>query len=127
MCPVSDDNCAGRRELAATGRRLWAVAADPGSSSDRFLLTLAQRGGQGPAHTHDRLGMEEVAAAVGFGTAHALRHHFRSRVSLTFERHRKKFMSIVASDARDKAAILMAPKPTTSNDEYITNIIQVLP
>lgn len=35
--------------------------------------------------------MEEVAAAVGFGSAHALRHHFRARVSLSPGDFRREF------------------------------------
>lgn len=47
--------------------------------------------------------MEEVAAAVGFGTAHALRHHFRARMRLTPSAYRQQFMQIAATDARDQA------------------------
>lgn len=35
--------------------------------------------------------MEEVAEAVGFGSAHALRHHFRAKVSLSPSEFRREF------------------------------------
>ena len=38
--------------------------------------------------------MDEVAVTVGFGTAHALRHHFRARVSLTPSAYRHEFSSV---------------------------------
>ena len=35
--------------------------------------------------------MEEIAQAVGIGSAHALRHHFRHRVQLSPSEYRKRF------------------------------------
>lgn len=40
----------------------------------------------------DDLAIEGVAAAVGFGSAHALRHHFRKTVGLTPTEHRSRFV-----------------------------------
>lgn len=37
--------------------------------------------------------MEEVAAAVGFGSAHALRHHFRRKVGISPSEYRARFMN----------------------------------
>lgn len=51
--------------------------------------------------TRSTASMEEIAAAVGFGTAHSLRHHFRARVRLTPSAYRQEFMHIAASDVRD--------------------------
>ena len=35
--------------------------------------------------------MEDIAAAVGFGSAHALRHHFRAKVALSPSEYRREF------------------------------------
>ncbi|WP_442900742.1 helix-turn-helix domain-containing protein [Falsirhodobacter sp. 20TX0035] len=40
-----------------------------------------------------RLGIEEVAVAVGFASAHALRHHFRTRTGLSPVAYRQQFLS----------------------------------
>lgn len=42
--------------------------------------------------------MEDVAEAVGFGTAHALRHHFRARLRLSPSAYRHEFRRLVATD-----------------------------
>jgi AraC family transcriptional activator FtrA len=36
--------------------------------------------------------MEEIACAVGFGSAHTLRHHFRKRLGLSPSAYRTRFM-----------------------------------
>lgn len=41
--------------------------------------------------------MEEIAAAVGFGTAHALRHHFRARVRRSPTAYRQEFLPVAAT------------------------------
>lgn len=70
-----------------------------------FERRFAEVTGQGPGEwlvaervevakdilTRTRRPMEEVAAAVGFGSAHALRHHFRARVTLTPSEFRREF------------------------------------
>ena len=40
------------------------------------------------------LAIDSVAAAVGFGSAHALRHHFRRRVGLTPTEYRSRFVRV---------------------------------
>ena len=42
----------------------------------------------------DDLAIEGVAAAVGFGSAHALRHHFRKKVGLTPTEYRSRFVRV---------------------------------
>lgn len=42
----------------------------------------------------DDLAIEGVAAAVGFGSAHALRHHFRRKVGLTPTEYRSRFVRV---------------------------------
>ncbi|MDE2404537.1 MAG: transcriptional regulator FtrA [Sphingomonadales bacterium] len=68
-----------RRFLEATGQAPgdWLVA-------ERVEAAKA-------ALTRGNRPMEEVAAAVGFGSAHALRHHFRARVRLTPSEFRREF------------------------------------
>ncbi|KGM50176.1 transcriptional regulator [Pseudooceanicola atlanticus] len=39
------------------------------------------------------LSIETVAGAVGFGSAHALRHHFRNRIGLTPTEYRTRFLA----------------------------------
>ena len=41
-----------------------------------------------------RLGACEIVAAVGFGSAHALRHHFRKKVGLTPTEYRSRFIKV---------------------------------
>jgi AraC family transcriptional regulator, transcriptional activator FtrA len=41
-----------------------------------------------------RLGIEAIAAAVGYGSGHALRHHFRQRSGLTPTDYRSRFLSV---------------------------------
>jgi AraC family transcriptional activator FtrA len=40
------------------------------------------------------LGIETISAAVGFGSAHALRHHFRSKAGLTPTEYRSRFIPV---------------------------------
>ncbi len=40
------------------------------------------------------LGIEAIAAAVGFASAHALRHHFRARTGLSPSAYRQRFIPI---------------------------------
>lgn len=40
----------------------------------------------------DSAAIESIAAAVGFGSAHALRHHFRRRIGLTPTQYRSRFL-----------------------------------
>ncbi|MCM5557256.1 transcriptional regulator FtrA [Pleomorphomonas sp. JP5] len=40
------------------------------------------------------LAIEAVAAAVGFGSAHALRHHFRTKIGLTPTEYRSRFVRV---------------------------------
>ncbi|WP_341713186.1 transcriptional regulator FtrA [Erythrobacter sp.] len=77
-----------RRFVEATGLGPgdWLVAERIEAAKDLLTTTTAP--------------MEEIAAAVGFGTAHSLRHHFRARVRLTPSAYRQEFMHIAASDVR---------------------------
>jgi AraC family transcriptional regulator, transcriptional activator FtrA len=70
-----------RRFVEATGETPgdW-IAAERVSEAKRLLC-------QGDAS------METIAMAVGFGSAHALRHHFRSKVGLSPRDYRARFMS----------------------------------
>lgn len=47
--------------------------------------------------TRSGASMDEIAAAVGFGTAHALRHHFRARVHLSPTTYRQEFLRVAAT------------------------------
>jgi AraC family transcriptional regulator, transcriptional activator FtrA len=44
-----------------------------------------------------RLGVEAIAVTVGFGSAHALRHHFRQRSGLTPTDYRSRFLPVQPS------------------------------
>jgi AraC family transcriptional activator FtrA len=68
-----------RRFVEATGHGPgeWLVAERVEAAKD--ILTRTSRP------------MEEVASDVGFGSAHALRHHFRERVSLSPSEFRREF------------------------------------
>jgi AraC family transcriptional activator FtrA len=74
-----------RRFVEATGLGPgeWLVAERIEGAKDLLTRTSAP--------------MEEVAAAVGFGTAHALRHHFRARVRLSPTAYRREFTQIAAN------------------------------
>lgn len=54
--------------------------------------------------TNTRRPMEEIASAVGFGSAHTLRHHFRARVRLSPAEFRREFAGrrTVETDALDR-------------------------
>lgn len=43
--------------------------------------------------------IDEIAEAVGFGTAHALRHHFRARIRITPTAYRQEFL-VVSQEER---------------------------
>lgn len=47
--------------------------------------------------------MEEIACAVGFGSAHTLRHHFRRRLGLSPSAYRTRFMPTDAVKDRPRA------------------------
>jgi len=82
-----------------------AMARQARMSRRTFERRFAEATGQGPGEwlvaervemakdilTRTRRPMEEVAAAVGFGSAHTLRHHFRARVSLSPGEYRREF------------------------------------
>ncbi|MCJ2183357.1 transcriptional regulator FtrA [Novosphingobium sp. 1949] len=68
-----------RRFVEATGQGPgdWLIAERVEAAKDILVSTKRP--------------MEEVAAAVGFGSAHALRHHFRARIQLSPGDFRRKF------------------------------------
>ena len=70
-----------RRFVEATGLGAgeWLVAERVEAAKDLLTRTTVP--------------MEDVAMAVGFGTAHALRHHFRARVRLSPSAFRKEFLA----------------------------------
>ncbi len=78
-----------RRFVEATGLGPgeWLVIARIEAAKDLLTCTSAT--------------MEEIAAAVGFGTAHALRHHFRARMQLSPRTYRQEFMRVTATDRRE--------------------------
>lgn len=75
-----------RRFIEATGLAPgeWLVAERVEAAKDLLTRTTTP--------------MEDVAAAVGFGTAHALRHHFRSRLHLSPSAYRQEFAAVARSD-----------------------------
>lgn len=73
-----------RRFNEATGQSPGDWIADERVSEAKRLLTRGE-----PK-------MEDVALAVGFGSAHALRHHFRQRVGISPSAYRLRFMEDVA-------------------------------
>jgi AraC family transcriptional activator FtrA len=87
----------------------WTVARmaeEMGMSLRTFLRRFAEATGQSPGDwladervgeakrllTHGNPGMEDVAAAVGFGSAHTLRHHFRQKVGISPSEYRARFL-----------------------------------
>jgi len=68
-----------RRFVEATGQAPTDWLASERVEAAKDLLTRTQRP------------MEAVAEAVGFGSAHALRHHFREKVSLSPTEFRREF------------------------------------
>ncbi|WP_082560933.1 transcriptional regulator FtrA [Devosia sp. Root685] len=98
-----------RRSLDAD----WTVArmADEMRMSLRtFLRRFAEATGQSPGDwladervgeakrllTQGNPGMEDVAVAVGFGSAHTLRHHFRQKVGISPSEYRARFLEVAA-------------------------------
>lgn len=88
----------------------WSVARmarSCGLSTRTFLRRFAEATGSTPGDwlTDERVeaakemlrqgrqGMEEIAAAVGFGSAHTLRHHFRARLGLSPSEYRTRFLA----------------------------------
>lgn len=69
-----------RRFAEATGQTPGDWLADERVSEAKRLLT---RGNPG---------MEDVALAVGFGSAHTLRHHFRQKVGISPSEYRARFL-----------------------------------
>lgn len=97
-----------RRSLEAD----WTVkrmAEEMGMSVRTFLRRFAEATGQSPGDwladerigeakrllTQGNPGMEDVAAAVGFGSAHTLRHHFRQKVGISPSEFRARFLEDV--------------------------------
>ena len=91
----------------------WTVsrmAGEMGMSLRTFLRRFAEATGQSPGDwladervgeakrllTQGNPGMEDVAAAVGFGSAHTLRHHFRQKVGISPSEFRARFLEEVA-------------------------------
>ncbi|MBO9588092.1 transcriptional regulator FtrA [Devosia sp.] len=91
----------------------WTVkrmADEMGMSLRTFLRRFAEATGQSPGDwladervgeakrllTQGNPGMEDVAAAVGFGSAHTLRHHFRQKVGISPSEYRARFLEDVA-------------------------------
>lgn len=70
-----------RRFVEATGQGPgeWLIAERVDAAKDILVSTNRP--------------MEEVAAAVGFGSAHALRHHFRAKIRLSPGAFRRQFSS----------------------------------
>lgn len=81
-----------RRFVEATGLGPgeWLVAERVEAAKDLLTRTTAS--------------MEEVATAVGFDTAHALRHHFRSRVRLSPSAYRQEFMRVTRKGRPEETA-----------------------
>ena len=90
----------------------WTVgrmAEEMGMSLRTFLRRFAEATGQSPGDwladervgeakrllTQGNPGMEDVAAAVGFGSAHTLRHHFRQKVGISPSEYRARFLEEV--------------------------------
>ncbi len=88
----------------------WSVARmarDSGMSTRTFLRRFSEATGQTPGDwiaaervneakrllCQGQASMETIAMAVGFGSAHTLRHHFRSKVGLSPGDYRARFMS----------------------------------
>ena len=95
-----------RADLASS----WSVARmakDTRMSPRTFLRRFSEATGQTPGDwlaaervneakrllCQGQAGMEAIAMAVGFGSAHTLRHHFRSKVGLSPGDYRARFMS----------------------------------
>jgi len=72
-----------RRFGEATGQSPGDWIADERVSEAKRLLTRGE-----PK-------MEDVAQAVGFGSAHALRHHFRRKVGVSPSEYRARFLEVV--------------------------------
>ena len=64
-----------------------------GSSPGDWLISERVEAAKGLLSSDD-LAIEAVAAAVGFGSAHALRHHFRRKVGLTPTEYRSRFLKV---------------------------------
>ena len=95
-----------RADLAAS----WTVARmakESRMSTRTFLRRFTEATGQTPGDwlaaervneakrllCQGQAAMEAIAMAVGFGSAHTLRHHFRSKVGLSPGEYRARFMS----------------------------------
>ena len=91
----------------------WSVArmaGEMGMSGRTFLRRFAEATGQTPGDwladervseakrllTRGNPGMEDVALAVGFGSAHTLRHHFRQKVGISPSEYRARFLEDAA-------------------------------
>jgi AraC family transcriptional activator FtrA len=85
------------------------MAEEMGMSLRTFLRRFAEATGQSPGDwladervreakrllTQGNPGVEDVAAAVGFGSAHTLRHHFRQKVGISPSEYRARFLEDV--------------------------------
>ncbi len=98
-------------EVRASLARRWTIAAMAkmvNMSRRTFERRFVETTGLGPGEwlaaerveaakdmlTSSTASMDEVAAAVGFGTAHAMRHHFRARVRLSPTAYRQEFLPV---------------------------------
>ena len=69
------------------------VARHHGASPGDWLISERVEAAKSLLSSDD-LAIEGVAAAVGFGSAHALRHHFRRKVGLTPTEYRSRFLRV---------------------------------
>ena len=88
-----------RRFVEATGLGpgKWLVAERVQAAKDLLTSSTAS--------------MEEVAATVGFGTAHALRHHFRAQVRLSPTAYRQEFLPVADLRGRQIGASIDGRSP----------------
>ena len=96
------------RETIASDWTTEAMARESRMSLRTFLRRFQEATGSSPGDwlvserveaakgllSSDDLAIETVAAAVGFGSAHALRHHFRRKVGLTPTEYRSRFLKV---------------------------------
>ncbi len=93
-----------RRFAEATGTSPGEWLAEARVEAARQLLSETRRP------------VEEIAAAVGLGSAHALRHQFRTRLSLSPTDYRRRFASAQPPAAGDSPLGTQAPAPVAPGD-----------
>jgi AraC family transcriptional activator FtrA len=95
------------RASLSTDWTIEAMAKAACMSGRTFLRRFSEATGQAPGDwlVLERLeeakrllrqgasGMDEIASAVGYGSAHALRHHFRQRLGISPREYRARFMA----------------------------------